>query len=325
MAIVAEKKKQAKPSPNFPFERRTVSVCGYRVSYVESGEGDPVLFIHGNPTSSYLWRNILPKVAADTGTRGIALDLLGFGESEKPDTVNYSIRWHADIVEGFIKVLGLEKLILVLHEWGGPLGAAYAINHPYNVRGIVFMETFVWPLAWQDFGKYTAAFRLLRSPLGYLLIQVMNLFVNKVLPVAVLQKDNMSEEVMRHYRRPFPTIASRRAIRAFPKLLPIEGRPSESDAFFEDLQQKLHNLKFPALWIRAFPGMLLSHDTEYHLHLLRGRLPQLIIKEFGPGLHYLQEDNPVRIADLIAEWMQQCGLISGENRPGQPKSMKHAA
>jgi len=135
----------------------------------------------------------------------------------------------------------------------------------------------------------------------------------------------MSEEVMRHYRRPFPTIDSRRAVRFFPKLLPIEGRPPESDAFFEDLQRRLQNLKFPALWIRAFPGMLLSHDTEYHLHLLRGRLPQLIIKDFGPGLHYLQEDNPVRIADLIAEWMQQCRLISGETQPGQPKSLKHAA
>jgi len=325
MALVAEKKKSANPSPDFPFERRAVSVCGYRISYVESGEGDPVLFIHGNPTSSYLWRNILPKVAGDTGTRGIALDLLGFGESEKPDKVDYSIRRHADIVEGFIKALGLEKLILVLHDWGGPLGAAYAINNPDNVRGIVFMETFVWPLTWQDFGKYAAAFRLLRSPLGYLLIQVMNLFVNKVLPGAVLQKGNMSEEVMRHYRRPFPTIDSRRAVRFFPKLLPIEGRPPESDAFFEDLQRRLQNLKFPALWIRAFPGMLLSHDTEYHLHLLRGRLPQLIIKDFGPGLHYLQEDNPVRIADLIAEWMQQCRLISGETQPGQPKSLKHAA
>jgi haloalkane dehalogenase len=325
MATSAEEKKIAKPSSDFPFEIRYVSVAGHRISYIESGGGDPVLFIHGNPTSSYLWRNILPGVARDTGSRGIALDLLGFGESDKPGSVAYSLRLHAAIIEGFIEQLDLRKLILVLHDWGGPLGAAYAINHPENVRGIIFMETFLWPLVWKDFGNYAIMFKLFRSPLGHVLIQVMNVFVNNVLPGAVLRKDNMTEEVMHHYRSPFPTIGSRRAIRAFPILLPIEGNPSESDVFLEDIQQRIQNIKIPALWIKAVPGAVLSSNTEYHLHLLQGQLPQLTIKDFGLGLHYLQEENPEKIVELITQWMHENILASKCRDSLQPKTFKHAA
>ncbi len=310
MNAIVDKKRLPKPSSEFPFVRRSVAIGGYRISYVEAGDGDPILFIHGNPTSSYLWRNVLPKVARETGRRGIALDLLGFGMSDKPEDVHYSVRLHADIVEGFIKKLDLTKLILVLHDWGGPLGAAYAAVYPESVRGVALMETFLWPLAWKDFGKYATLFRLFRSPAGYILLQVMNGFVNNVLPGAVLQKENVSEEVMRHYREPFPTISSRRAIRAFPKLLPIEGLPADSDAFFEELRQKIRTITCPVLWIKAVPGLILSTETEYHLSLLKKMLPQLIVKEFGPGLHYLQEDNPDKIADLLSEWMFQCKLAS---------------
>ncbi len=325
MATAAEEKKTVKPPSDFPFEIRHVSVAGHRISYIESGEGDPVLFIHGNPTSSYLWRNVLPGVAGDTGNRGIALDLLGFGGSDKPDALAYSLRMHTAIIEGFIERLELRKLVLVLHDWGGPLGTAYAINHAENVRGIVFMETFLWPLVWKDFGNYSVIFRLFRSPLGHVLIQVLNVFVNNVLPGAVLRKDNMTEEVMHHYREPFPTIGSRRAIRAFPILLPIEGNPPESDAFLEDIQQGIQNIKVPALWIKATPGAVLSSNTEYHLHLLQNQLPQLTIKDFGPGLHYLQEENPKKIVELIAQWMRQNILDSKHGGSVQPKTFKHAA
>ena len=325
MDIGDGKKKIAKPSPDFPFEKKYAVIGGYRIGYVESGEGGPVLFIHGNPTSSYLWRNILPQVAGNTGSRGIALDLLGFGESDKPRAVDYSIRLHADIIKGFIEQLDLKNLVLVLHDWGGPLGAAYAINHPDNVRGIAFMETFLWPLVWKDFGNYAVAFRLFRSPLGHLLIQNMNVFVNYVMPRAVLRRGSMTEEVMRHYQEPYPTIGSRRAIRAFLKLLPIEGKPLESDAFLEDIHQRIQNIKVPALWIKAVPGAVLSNDTEYHLYLLRSQLPQIIIKDFGPGLHYLQEENPEKIADLITEWMHQSKLDNNDRESVQQKSFRNAA
>lgn len=300
-----EEKKSSGPSAEYPFGSRYAFVGGYRIHYVEAGKGEPVLFIHGNPTSSYLWRNVLAKVARDLGRRGIALDLLGFGKSDKREDVDYTVRLHADIVEAFIEKLDLKNIILVLHDWGGPLGAAYAVNHPNNVSGLALMETFVWPLAWKDFGRFAPMFRLFRSPLGYVMIQVMNLFVNTILPGSVMQREHMSEEVMRRYREPFPTIGSRKAIRAFPKLLPIAGKPQESDAFIEEVQKKLQTVKFPALWIKATPGAIISKETEYHLHILQKTLPQLIIKDFGPGVHYLQEDGPEKIADLIIEWVRQ--------------------
>jgi haloalkane dehalogenase len=313
-----------RPSSDFPFASHYVAVGGYRIHYVEAGKGDPVLFIHGNPTSSYLWRNVLSKVADGTGRRGIAIDLLGFGKSDKPRDVDYTVRLHADIIEAFIEKLDLRNLVLVLHDWGGPLGTAYAVHHQENVRGLALMETFVWPLAWKDFGRYAAVFWLFRSPLGSFVIQVMNAFVKKVLPGSVIHKENLSEDVMHHYREPFPTVGSRRAIRAFPKLLPIAGRPQESDAFIEEVQQKLQGVKFPVLWIKATPGAILSNETEYHLHLLQKTLPQLIIRDFGPGIHYLQEDNPDMIADLITDWMRQSTSRTGAV-PSSAATIKHAA
>jgi haloalkane dehalogenase len=306
-----EEAKISGPSADFPFRSRYIFVGGYRIHYVEAGEGDPVLFIHGNPTSSYLWRNVMPKIARDLGRRGIAFDLLGFGKSDHRDDVGYTVRLHADIVEAFIEKLGLRNVVLVLHDWGGPLGTSYAVNHPGNISGLVLMETFVWPIVWKDLGKYAPVFRLFRSPLGYFMIQVMNIFVNTILPRSVFHKENMSEEVMRHYREPFPSIGSRKAVREFPKLLPLAGRPAESDAFIEEVQNKLQGMKFPVLWIKATPGAVISKETEYHLHILKKMMPQLIIKDFGPGLHYLPEDDPLRIADLITEWVRQSGRTNG--------------
>lgn len=307
----SEKKSGGVPSADFPFKGRFLSISGYRIHYVEEGRGEPVLFIHGNPTSSYLWRNILPRVARETGRRGIALDLLGFGKSDKPDEVNYSLRLHYDIVEAFIEKIGLTNVILVLHDWGGPLGVRYAVEHPENVRGVVLMETFLWDMAWRDFGKFKPVFKLFRSPLGYFMNQVMNFFVNVVLPGGVARKENMTKEIMRRYREPFPTVGSRRAIRVFPQLIPIEGEPEESSGFIEELEQMLPGAKFPVMWIKAAPGALITDNTEYHLTALKARLPQLEVKEFGPGRHYLQEDDPDTIVELIVEWIRAHKLTGG--------------
>ena len=310
------------PSADYPFESNYAYVNNHRIHYIEEGEGDPILFIHGNPTWSYLWRNIMPRVARESGKRGIAIDLLGFGKSDKPEDVSYSIKLHSDILQGFIEKLDLKNITFVLHDWGGPLGTAYAVQHPDNVRGIALMETFVWPLEWKDFGVLAPGFRMFRSALGYPLIQGMNMFVTKVLPSAVMHKDHMSEEVMRRYQEPFPTIGSRRAIRVFPQLLPIDCKPDESSEFIEDLQTRLAGVKFPMLFIKATPGAIVSKDTEYHLHLLQKMIPQLIIKDFGPGLHYLQEDDPDKVSDLVMEWMHQCTQTQGAR---QTTILKQAA
>lgn len=313
----------SRPPAEFPFVSQFVSIGGYRIHYVEEGKGGPILFIHGNATSSYLWRNILPQVARKTGERGIALDLLGFGKSDKPADINYTLQLHYDILEGFIEHLNLKNIILVLHDWGGPLGAYYAVLHPENVRGMVLMETFLWNMLWDDFGKYKQAFKLFRSPAGYLMIQVMNFFVNKVLPRSVARRKNMTKEIMRHYREPFPTISSRRAVRAFSQHLPIECRPPESYEFIEAIEQRLPAVKFPVLWIKATPGAIISEITVYHLITLKARLPQLEVKEFGPGLHYLQEDDPQKIAELIVEWMRTNKLAG--TKGSNPRGIREAA
>lgn len=310
-----EKKLAGTPPYEFPFESRYVNVDGHRIHYVEEGGGDPVLFIHGNPTSSYLWRNVLPQVVRSSGRRGIALDLLGFGKSDKPRDVEYTVKLHAGIIEGFIEKLGLSNIVLVLHDWGGPLGASYAVRHPGNIQGLVLMETFLWNMAWEDFGTFKPVFRLFRSPAGYLLLQVMNFFVNKVLPGSVVRKEHMTTEVMRRYREPFPTIASRRAVRAFPKLLPIEGRPAESCEFIESIEQGLSGAAFPALWIKATPGAIISENTECHLIILKSILPRLQVQEFGQGLHYLQEDDPDKLVQLITEWLRTNKLTAAGEAP----------
>ena len=134
---------------------------------MEEGHGKPILFIHGNPTSSYLWRNVLPRVAREGGRRAIALDLLGFGKSEKPGAVDYSLRLHAQVVEDFVQKLGLKDLVLVADDWGGPMSAYYAIHHPDNIESLVLMETFLWPMTWQDdfSPEFRMPFKLMRSPL----------------------------------------------------------------------------------------------------------------------------------------------------------------
>ncbi|MDA8099592.1 MAG: haloalkane dehalogenase [Nitrospiraceae bacterium] len=304
-----------RPSAAFSFEYKHTHVGRHRIHYIEEGSGKPVLFIHGNPTSSYLWRNILPEVARATGGRAIALDLLGFGASDKPSDVDYSLDLHATIVEGFIEELGLEDVVLVLHDWGGPLGMRYAGGHAKNVRGVVLMETFLWDTSWKDFGSFAPAFRLLRTPAGRFLNRTMNLFVNVILPGSVAERDHLTPEIMQRYRAPFPTLRSRKAMAVFPALIPIAGRPEASRRFFDELDKTLKALVCPVMWIKADPGAIITSNTEYRLIALSARLPQLTIRRFGRSLHYLQEDNPGRVAGMIVEWMRENGLVASTSRP----------
>jgi len=292
-----------RPSAAFPFESRYVDVLGHRIHYIEEGRGMPVLFIHGNPTSSYLWRNVLPAIAADTRRWGIALDLPGFGRSDKLTDGDYTLDRYYKVLDGFIEKLALKDLVLVLHDWGGPLGMMYAARHRENVKAVALMETFLWDTAWKDYGKFKLVFKLFRSPAGYFMIQVMNFFVNTVLPGSVVRKENMTKEIMDHYREYFPTIASRRPVRVFPQLIPIEGRPEASRLFIEEVEDSLRGLDVPVLWIKATPGAIITENTSYRLVALAARIPRLAVKEFGPGLHYLQEDDPARLAELITGWI----------------------
>lgn len=278
---------------------------GHRIHYVEVGQGQPVLFIHGNPTSSYVWRNVMPALARETQRRCIALDLLGFGKSDKP-RLRYSVWLHSQLLEAFIENLGLENPILVAEDWGGPLATFHATHHPGSVAGLALMETILWPMVYRSDlpRKFRFIFRMLRSPLGFVVIQVMNHMIKRMIP----SHCPVSQESLDHYVSDYPTIASRRAMRALPKLIPINGRPRETEAFFEQFRAKLPQLRCPFVWLRASPGFIPTEDYPRSLESFarfRQLVPQLVVKEFGPGHHFLSEENPERVVELLSHWIRE--------------------
>ena len=211
---------QQEISAAFPFQSKLVEVLGSRMHYVEEGSGDPVLFLHGNPTSSYLWRNVIPHVSA-LG-RCIAPDLIGMGKSDKPDIV-YGFFDHSRYVEGFIEALGLRNITFVIHDWGSALGFHYARRHEGNVKGIAFMEAIVRPITWDEWpDQARQMFQAFRTPgVGEQMIMDNNMFVEAVLPGAILRK--LSQEEMDRYREPYPTRESRKPTWRWPNEIPNRG------------------------------------------------------------------------------------------------------
>lgn len=273
-----------------------------RIHYVEAGEGRPILFLHGNPTSSYLWRNILP--AAARHGRAIAIDLMGHGLSDKPD-VAYTFAEHAAVVRGVIEALALRDLVLVLHDWGGPLGFHYALEAPGNVRGIAAMETFPWPLRWEDFPlPFRLAFRAFRvPPLGFVLLQVLNLFVERVLPATAATPGAISPETLEQYRAFYPTVASRKSIRRWPAMLPLDP-PEPTYAVLAEIERRLPTLGVPLLWLRATPGAI---TTPARIRWLEERVPGVRIRDVGRAGHFIQEEVPDAIARELAAWLPTLG------------------
>jgi haloalkane dehalogenase len=287
---------------SYPFRSAYVEVMGHRIHYVEHGIGDPVLFLHGNPTSSYLWRNVLPHVADQTDRRGIAMDLLGFGRSDKPDDVPYTLDLHARIVQGFVDALDLRNVVLVADDWGGPLGMSDVVTRPDRYQAAILMETFLWTFTFEDDfePKFRMPFRLMRGPLGYFFVQVMNMMTKKVIP----EHCPITPEGMRHYLDAMPTVRSRRAMREFVLLNPVHGEPRASVEFIERIRAALPTLHVPVTWLKATPGVVPSDDYPPSLRKLddlQRLLPGMRIKSFGSGHHFLAEENPERLVELIVE------------------------
>ncbi|MCC7196382.1 MAG: haloalkane dehalogenase [Gemmatimonadaceae bacterium] len=269
-----------------------------RIHYVEAGEGRPILFLHGNPTSSYLWRNMLP--AAARHGHAIAIDLMGHGWSDKPN-IAYTFAEHAAVVRGVIEALALRDLVLVLHDWGGPLGFHYALETPDNVRAIAAMETFPWRLWWKDFPPpFRLAFRAFRVPaLGFLLLQVLNLFVLRVLPATAAVPGAISPEALAQYRAFYPTVASRKAVRRWPAMLPLD--PAEPTyAVLEGIERRLPTLDVPLLWLRATPGAI---TTPARLRWLEEQMPGIEIRDVGRAGHFIQEEVPDAITRALNVWL----------------------
>ncbi len=264
--------------------------------YIEEGEGDPILFLHGNPTSSYLWRNIIPYLTGKG--RCIAPDLIGMGKSDKPD-IPYRFFDHYAYLEEFIEKLGLEKITLVIHDWGSGLGFHYAAEHPEKIKGIAFMEAIFRPTKWSAFpAGYKIGFQLMRTPyLGWFMISVGNFFINQLMPNAIARK--LTREELDHYNAPYPNVKSRKPIRVWPQEIPIEGKPRDVHEAVSRYHEWLKQSTIPKILFYGEPGGLIDARS---VAWIEEHFPNTETVSIGKGIHYLQEDNPHGIGEKLAEW-----------------------
>lgn len=285
-------------SADFSFESKYIEVHGSKLHYVDEGSGDPILFLHGNPTSSYLWRNIIPHLVPHA--RCIAPDLIGMGKSANP-VIPYRFFDHVGYIEGFIEQLGLNNVTLVIHDWGSALGFHYAMRNENNIKGIAFMEAILKPMFWQEFPKdYKIGFKLMRTPvIGWLMISVMNVFVKKLLPGSIIRK--LTAQEIEHYEAPFRTIRSRKAVRQWPCEVPIDGLPADVSQAVSDYNLKLRQSDCPKILFSATPGAIITKETA---EWCRQNLKNLTIVDVGKGLHFIQEDQPHLIGEGLSKWYQ---------------------
>lgn len=285
-------------SAAFPFESRYIDVLGSRMHYIEEGSGAPILFLHGNPTSSYLWRNVIPHLSG-LG-RCIAVDLIGMGRSDKPP-LEYRFVDHARYLDAFIAALDLRQITLVVHDWGSALGFHYAARNPNKVRAIAFMEAIMRPISWDEFpASARGMFQGFRTPgKGEELIFDRNAFVERVLPGSIMRQ--LSDEEMERYREPYRERESRRPTWRWPNEIPIDGQPADVTEIAAAYSQYLQTSPVPKLLLTATPGALIQ---ESMVRWCREHLPNLTIVEIGPGSHFVQEDQPHRIGEAIAEWLR---------------------
>ena len=282
----------------FPFESKFAAVNGVRIHYVEQGRGDPVLFIHGNPTWSYLWRNIIPKVAETH--RAIAVDLLGFGKSDRPKDADYSFEQHCAVITGFIESMALRNLSLVLHDWGGPIGMSYAVDHKENVANVVLLSTFVAPVAMAP--PLAFALRLLRVRwLSTFVIQRLNLFLPVVLRFGVARRSNLTRDVLRQYYAPFPDYQSRRPVRRWPEQLPLGPADSTYQAL-ERMGEALPSFDRRVLVLKAAQDPIL---TMSRAKWLVQTLPNARLQVVEKAGHYAQEDQPEKVAAAISRFLKE--------------------
>lgn len=279
--------------------KRTVTVRGRRIAYVEMGEGDPIVFLHGNPTSSYLWRNVMPHLA-DQG-RCLAPDLVGMGDSEKlPDSGpdRYRFVEHREYLDGFLDAVGVrDGVTLVVHDWGSALGFDWARRHSERVRGIAYMEAIVTPVTWADWPENARGiFQGFRSPAGEEMILEKNLFIEAVLPASI--ERTLAAEEMDVYRRPFREPGeSRRPMLTWPRQIPIEGEPADVCRIVSDYAAWLAASTVPKLFVNAEPGAILV-GRQRELCRAWPNQTEVMVR----GLHFVQEDSPDEIGEAVARW-----------------------
>lgn len=282
-------------------QKKFVRVDGRRMAYVEMGSGRPLVFQHGNPTSSYLWRNILPKLAS-LG-RCIAVDLIGMGDSDKlPDSgpSRYTFAEHSHYLDGAFSALGIEQdIVFVLHDWGSALGFDWMRRHPGAVAGVAHMEGIVKPLRWDEWpAGASEIFRAFRSEAGDDLVLNKNVFVENVLPKSILRP--LSEEEMEVYRAPFRNAGEdRRPTLSWPRQIPLGNQPADVCALVEAYGAYLKHAPMPKLFISAKPGMIMN-GAPAEVARSWPNTTEVEVK----GLHFIQEDSPDEIAAALRNWLK---------------------
>jgi len=286
-------------SGKFNYKKKVQSVMDKHIAYIEEGEGDPILLLHGNPTSSYLWRNVIPELAG-LG-RVIVPDLIGQGDSEKLPAADgpgrYSFQVVYDYLDGLLQAIGAnQNITLVIHDWGSALGFYWAQQHQTAVRGIAYMEGIVCPLSWDDWPEAARGiFKGFRSDKGEELVLQRNMFIEQVLPSSVIR--DLTEEEMSHYRSWAQQPDDRQPTLNWPRQIPIEGEPAAMVELVDSYGNWMASNHIPKLFINAEPGSILTGRPR---EFCRSWLNQTEV--MVAGSHFIQEDSPVEIGRAIAQW-----------------------
>lgn len=281
-------------SASNPYTSHYVDVLESKIHYIVEGSGDPILFLHGVPTSSYLWRNVIPHLSS-LG-RCIAIDLIGFGKSGKPD-IEYSITDHIQYIEAFIQSLNLKHITLVMHGWGSIIGFNYAMRNQSNCKGLVFYESYIRPVIQEDFSLTMLEPLNLSEDGIFDIIMNASSFVDKVMPQSMTR--HLTDTEMTQYRTPFLPSGSGKPLQKYLQELPLDNNITNQliDAYSILLQQS----KLPKLMIYSIPGFVTSIAT---VMWAKEHLPNLEIIEIGEALHFAQENDPVMMGESISIWLQ---------------------
>jgi haloalkane dehalogenase len=281
--------------------KKHLSVLGKKMAYVETGAGDPIVFVHGNPTSSYLWRNIIPHLA--DVARCIAPDLIGMGDSEPIDDSgpdSYRFVEHREYLDGLFDKLDLgDAITFVIHDWGSGLGFDWANRHRDRVKGIAYMEAIVQPVTWGAWPEAARGiFEAMRSPAGEAIVIEKNVFVERILPSSILR--NLTDDEMDVYRAPYVDGGERRRpTLSWPRQIPIDGQPADVAEIVGDYGTWLESSDIPKLFINAEPGSILTGPQRDYCRTWPNQTEVTV-----PGLHFIQEDSPDEIGNAIRGWYQ---------------------
>jgi haloalkane dehalogenase len=287
---------EANISPTDSHPRRRVNVDGVEMAYVDLGSGDPIVFLHGNPTSSYLWRNVIPHLSG-LG-RCLAPDLVGMGDSDRAPDGSYRFVDHARYLDGWFNALGLKRNVtLVVHDWGSALGFHWAYRNQSSVKGIAYMEAIVRPVTLPEWPEAARkVFLGMRSPAGDEMVLKNNVFIERILPGSILRK--LTDAEMTMYRQPYLEVGeSRRPMLKWPRQIPIDGDPPDVTAIVKAYADWLSQSPLPKLFVNAEPGAILIGSQREFCRQWPNQ------QEFTVrGSHFIQEDSPHEIGAAIAAW-----------------------